>query len=251
MLIQHHDRIRWLIPDHYWAFSFPGGKIYLNVKESSMMLERAWGFYEQEKIKAVQAFLKPGDTFVDVGGNKGDFALLAAKIAGTTGQVVCIEPEPTNSSWISRSIGLNGYTNIRLCTLALSDRDGESLLHLGAKSGLHTLLTGAPDREHGSLKVKTRSLDSLLQELGTKSVKILKIDVEGAELQVLQGAAETIRANRDIILLLDVHPLLGVSLPEVFEYLRSLGLAAYQMRPPFDSPETPHDGLYDLVARRP
>src|SRR6202011_1161688 len=80
LLINHHEAIRWLIPDRYFAFPGPGGRIYLNVKESSMMLARAFGLYELRKVKAVQALLKSGDTFIDVGGNKGDFALLAAKI---------------------------------------------------------------------------------------------------------------------------------------------------------------------------
>jgi FkbM family methyltransferase len=80
-----------------------------------------------------------------VGGNKGDFALLAAKLAGENGKVVCIEPEPTNHGWIRRSIELNGYKNIHLSNLALSDRDGECTLYLGTKSGSHTLVSGAPD----------------------------------------------------------------------------------------------------------
>src|SRR5581483_2449965 len=146
LLIDHHQAIRWLIPDKYFVFSVPGGKIYLNVKESSMMLERALGLYEPAKTQAIRALLKPDETFVDVGGNKGDFALLAAKVAGPGGKVVCIEPEPTNFGWIRRSIELNGYKNIQLCNLALSDYDGEALLHLGTKSGFHTLLSGAPER---------------------------------------------------------------------------------------------------------
>lgn len=250
MLVKYHDKIRWLIPDRYFVYSVAGGKIYLNVKESSMMLERSFGLYEQEKIKAVQAFLKPGDSFVDVGGNKGDFALLAAKLVGESGNVVCIEPEPTNHGWIGRSIELNGYRNIRLCNLALADRDGECTLHLGTKSGFHTLLSGAPDRDQGTITVKTRTLDNLLRELKVGAVNILKIDVEGAELQVLRGAAETIRANPDMILLLDVHGSLGVNPAEVFECLHTMGLTACQMRPPYNVPATPHEGIYDVVARR-
>ena len=249
-LIEHYDRIQWLIPDRYSIFSVPGGKIYLNIKESSMMLERACGLYEPEKTRAVRALLKPGETFVDVGGNKGDFARFAAKIAGENGKVVCIEPEPTNYGWIRRSVELNGYRNIQVCNLALSDRDGESLLHLGTKSGFHTLLEGAPDREQGLLTVKTRRLDSLLQELGVPVVNVLKIDVEGAEIQVLKGAVETIRANPQIIVLLDIHPFLGVNPSEVFECLSSLGLTACQMVPPYDSPTAPHKEIYDVVARR-
>ena len=250
VLINHHEAIRWLIPDRYFVFSGIGGRIYLNVKESSMMLARALGLYELRKVKAVQALLKPGDTFIDVGGNKGDFALLAAKITGESGHVFCIEPEPTNCKWIRESIQLNSYENIYLFNLALSDRDSEALLYLGTKSGFHTLLSGQPERNQGCLKVTTRTLDALLRERKTPSVQMIKIDVEGAELQVLRGSVETIKNNPAIVLLLDIHPFLGVDPVQVFDFLGSLGLTVCQMQPPYNIPATPHPGIDDVVARR-
>ena len=104
-LINNHDRIRRFIPDRYFVFAEAGGNIYLNIKESPMMLARALGLYEPEKTKAIQDLLKSRETFIDVGGNKGDFALLASKIAGGHGRVICIEPEPANCGWNQRSQG--------------------------------------------------------------------------------------------------------------------------------------------------
>jgi FkbM family methyltransferase len=250
LLLINHDRIRWLIPDRYFVFTVPGGKIYLNIKESSMMFERSLGLYEPEKTKAVQYLLKPTETFIDVGGNKGDFALLASKIVGEAGRVICVEPEPTNFGWIQRSIELNSYKNIRLCNVALDDHDGESLLYLGRKSGFHTLLSGAPERDQGCIKVEIRTLDSLLPELGAVPVNMLKIDVEGAELQVLKGCTETVRSNPHILVLLDIHAFLGVDPVEVFDCLSSMGLTACRMSPPYNIPATPHKEIYDVVARR-
>lgn len=250
LLINHHEQIRWCLPNRYFPVPVPGGKIYLNLKESSMMLERCFWLYEQEKTRAVRHFLKPGGTFVDAGANKGDFSLLAAKIIGAHGKVVCVEPEPINFQWLSRSVVLNGYENIKLHNLALSDHDGEAVLHLGAKSGFHTLLSGAPERDLGSLTVETRTLDGLLRDAGMDSVNIIKIDVEGSELPVLRGAAETIRANSGIVILLDLHPSLGVNVVEVFDLLASLGLCVCQMHPPYDVPAVPTQEIYDVVAKR-
>jgi FkbM family methyltransferase len=249
-LVRNHDRIRCLIPDRYFAFSVPGGKIYLNIKESSMMFERSLGLYEPEKTKAVQDLLRPTETFIDVGSNKGDFALLASKIVGREGRVICVEPEPTNFGWIQRSIELNGYKNIQLSNVALSDHGGESLVYLGSKSGFNTQLSGAPERDQGSIKVRTRTLDSLLPELGAGPVNVLKIDVEGAELQVLKGATETIKNNPQILVLLDIHTFLGVDPVEVFDCLSSLGLTACRTCPPYNIPAIPQKGIYDVVARR-
>ena len=250
VLINHHEAIRWLLPNRYFAFPTHGGRIYLNLKESSMMLARAFGLYELRKVNAMQALFKSGDTFIDVGGNKGDFALLAAKITGDSGKVFCIEPEPTNCGWICKSIQLNKYQNVELCSIALSNDDSEALLYLGTKSGFHTLLSGQPERNQGCVKVTTRTLDSLLKDRKISSVQMIKIDVEGAELQVLRGSVETIKNNPDIVLLLDIHPFLGVNPAEVFDFLRSLGLTVCQMRPPYTVPATPHQGIDDVVARR-
>jgi hypothetical protein len=78
VLVNHHGVVSWLIPDRYFPYRLAGGRIYLNVKESPMMLARAFGMYEVEKMEAVRVLLRPGATFVDVGANKGDFTLLAA-----------------------------------------------------------------------------------------------------------------------------------------------------------------------------
>ena len=250
LLINHHDYIRWMIPDRHSIFSVPGGRIYLNLKESHMMLARSLGLYEPAKTQAIQTLVRAGDTFIDVGGNKGDFALLAAKIVGDDGKVICIEPEPSNVDWIRRSIGLNGYRNVKVCKLALSDHDGESFLHLGKKSGFHTLLSGAPDRNQGSINVRVRRLDGLLSELEVRRVDFLKIDVEGAELEVLKGAAETLRSNPKIVLFLDIHPFLGVNVSRVFDYLQGLGLAVCRVQSPYNMPATPTSDIGDVVARR-
>src|SRR6202011_3928023 len=136
-----------------------------------------------------------------------------------SGRVFCIEPEPTNCKWIRRSVQLNSYENIDLFSVALSDRDSEALMYLGTKSGFHTLLSGQPERNQGCLKVTTRTLDALLRERKTPSVQMIKIDVEGAELQVLRGSVETIKNNPAIVLLLDIHPFLGVDPVQVFDFL--------------------------------
>jgi len=250
MLIRNHHRIRWMIPDRYFLFSVPGGKMFLRPKESFMMLQRIFGLYETQKMAAVQQLLKPGGTFIDVGGNKGDFSLLAAKVVGDSGKVICIEPEHTNAGWIHSSLGMNRYRNITICELALSDQNGDAVLHLGTKSGLHTLRDSALERELGSVIVKTRTLDSLLQEKGIRHVDVIKIDVEGAELQVLRGALQTIAENPGIVLLIDIHPGLGVNPAEVVACLNSAGLRAYRMEAPFERAATPTTTLDEVLARR-
>jgi len=250
-LLKHHDRWSRLVPSFYYPYRFSGGKIYLDITESPMMLSRALGRYEPDKHQAFQHFLRSGDSFIDVGVNKGDFSLLAAKLVGKEGRVLAFEPEPSNCRWIRKSIHANGYSNITLFEMALSDENGEAQLNLGAKSGWHTLIPGQKGRGRGVIEVLTRSLDSILEEKGlAQSIRMIKIDVEGAEMAVLKGAINTLRANPEVVLLLDLHPHLGVDTREVCKFLEKLDFRLYKEKPPFDIPNPEYNELLQLVARR-
>ncbi len=215
-----------------------------------MMLARALHLYEVSKMAAVRRFLTEGQTFIDVGGNKGDFALLAALITGKTGKVLCFEPEPINCHWIRQSAKLNGYENIDLHELALSDRDGVAKLHLGRQSGSHTLLDDQPGRDAGVITIRTATLDTILETLSITKVDVMKIDVEGAELRVLEGARRTLTDNPRIVLLLDIHPFLGVAPERVCDFLTEMGFSMYSMEPPFDKTLDVYHNLQELIAYR-
>jgi FkbM family methyltransferase len=238
-----------VMPGFYYPYKFEGGRVYLNIKESRMMLMRALGCYEESKHLAFKRFLQPGATFVDVGCNKGDFTLLASRLVGPQGRVLSFEPHPENCRWIRKSIAKNEYSNISLHEMALSDSNGTAQLHIGEKSGFHTLLAGQPQREQGIIEVKTRRLDDLLAEVGfDRPVNALKIDVEGADMHVLRGARETIARSPGIVIFLDVHPHLGVNPREVCDFLRDLGLELYAEEPPFNVAIRDENALDALIA---
>ncbi|MDA1051695.1 MAG: FkbM family methyltransferase [Planctomycetota bacterium] len=132
----------------------------------------------------------------------------------------------------------------------MSDSDGTALLHLGEKSGWHTLLPGLPQRAQGTIEVRQRCLDTVLGELGVERVDVIKIDVEGAELQVLAGARDTLTRNERVVLLMDLHPYLGTSPVEVCRLLRDLGFSLYDMCLPH-TPALVSNQLTVLYAERP
>lgn len=235
-----------LLTGCYYPCHFVGGRMYLNLRESRFMMDRALGWYEPGRMKAVARLLKPGSTFIDIGGNKGDFALLAASKVGDSGNVFCFEPEPQNCRWIRESIKLNGYRHLKLFEMALSDSNGEAILYLGRKSGYHTLVGPAHDRDAGVITVKTRTLDDLLNEIHHESVDMMKIDVEGAELSVLRGAQKVLRRNPNIVLLIEVHPLLGANPTDVCDFLCGLGFSIRSV----DAPVTAEGLPMGLFASR-
>jgi len=222
-LVKNHYRLKWLLPNRYFVFRYPGGKIHWNPGDSRGMLARMLGIYEVDKMDAVRKLLKPGSTFIDVGANVGDYTLLAASLVGDSGHVVCFEPEPQNRHWLQRSIDINGYRNIDVFPVALSDSNGQASLYLGETAGYHTLIPGQSERQAGTITVTTRTLDSYLQELGRERVDMMKIDVEGAELQVLRGSRATLEKNPNMILFLEIHPGMGVDPVEVRSFLGQFG----------------------------
>ena len=234
--------------ERYRPYEFAGGLIYLDVDESPAMRRRAEGRFEPEKVAALQRLLKPGMTFVDVGSNKGDFSLIAARVMNDDGRVLAFEPMPENCHWIRKSIELNGYRSIRLFELALSDEEGRALLYLGKWSGWHSLL---PKEGRETIEVPTRTLDAVLAESGDAQVDVLKIDVEGAELPVLRGAERTLADARLSAILIDVHPDRGIDPADVCAVLARHG---FSFRDPAnidaELPEPPRDADEIFALRR-
>lgn len=207
--------------------------MFLDITESKMMLSRVLGEYERSKFAAIKSFLKPGGVFLDVGANKGDFSLFAAKIVGSKGCVLAFEPEPSNVYWLKKNIQANKKKNIHVFEVALDNRNGTGELFLGEKSGWHSLLANARATSEVSA-VEVRTIDHLFYEINfQRSITVMKIDVEGAELRVLEGA-EQLLAREDLVLLMDLHPQYGVEVRSVIDYLKRHGLRAFRELPPFD-----------------
>ena len=217
--------------DKYRKYKVRGYEVYLNISESLMMLKRALGRYEPEKFSAIENFVKKGMTFLDVGANKGDFSLFVGNIVGPSGKVVAFEPEPSNCKWIRKSIQINQLNNINLLEIALSNEDEERELYLGKKSGWHTLVEGAMDRNEGKINVNTQKLDSLFDSLNLSCVDAMKIDVEGAEFEVILGGENIIKKFRPVIFM-DLHPELGVDVSKIYEFFKHRNFVLSPMNNP-------------------
>ena len=204
----------------YRKFAVRGYNIYLNISESVMMLKRAMGKYESEKFSAIENVVQKGMVFLDIGANKGDFSLFAGQMVGSTGKIIAFEPEPNNCRWIRKSIQVNHFDNIVLMEIALSNENGDKKLFLGKKSGWHTLVKGQKDREEGEITIQTQKLDSIIDALNLTRIDVMKIDVEGAEYDLIKGGEKAIEKFRPIIFM-DLHPELGVDVHKIYEFFKS------------------------------
>jgi len=144
--------------------------------------------------------VEEGDVVVDVGANVGVFTLKAWKQAGQRGKVVSFEPESRNYKRLCRNIGINGCANVFPVNAAVSDFDGVADFYIKDVSLQHTLLprtTLSHDTQTVTTrKVEARTLLSVLEELGMNRIDFLKVDAEGAELEVLRGSEKLLSSKR-------------------------------------------------------
>jgi FkbM family methyltransferase len=160
---------------------------------------------EPEQAEAVASILRPGDVLIDIGANVGFYTILASKRVGKKGKVYAIEPFLRNLLLLSLHIKINRCSNVIIVPAACADVSGIALFQPGRNPAEGRILNSA-DSVDAALKivpVPMISIDDLCKKLSV-CPSVLKIDVEGAELRVLQGARETLRRCKPY-LFISVH----------------------------------------------
>jgi FkbM family methyltransferase len=144
------------------------------------------GSYEFQKRLLFERTIQEGSTVFDLGGFTGYYTLLASALVGPAGRVVVFEPLPRNLMYLHRHLALNKITNVTVIEAAVSDQNGTLSFQVGPSSAMGRLAEG------GNLPVRAVSLDEMIESGELPEPQYLKVDVEGAEMQVLVGAARLI-----------------------------------------------------------
>lgn len=154
----------------------------------------------------IQKYLKPGNVFVDVGANMGIHTLAAASVMQNQGKIYAFEPLEETARLLKKTALFNTHLDIiEIHTAAVSNRTGYQKLFLAKTSGLHSLfpLTGAYAEDVPPIEVPVVKLDDVLNNI---TVDLIKIDAEGSEVNILEGAQSIIRKNLDIGLIVEFFP---------------------------------------------
>ncbi len=156
------------------------------------------GNHEPEVQKLLASVLRPGMVYYDVGANVGFFAMIAARLVGPSGQVVCFEPLPDNARQIEYNARLNGFSNVTVRCEALGGSNRTEVFRTSAEPtwGMLATVGKAPELVTGEIPVEVRTLDSLRGAQDLRPPGLIKMDVEGAEVEALAGALQTLDANR-------------------------------------------------------
>jgi FkbM family methyltransferase len=173
--------------------------------------------------------LRPADTFYDIGANVGLYACLAADVVENA--VTAFEPHPENADRLVQNVACNG-ANVSLHRCALAEEGGNAELEIALEkvgSAGHSLVGTPGGENHRRIEVAKRRGDELIAAEGLPRPTVLKIDVEGAEYDVLDGLEETLSHRTCRLVYCEVHPeqlrMAGRSVDDVREKLEGYGFS--------------------------
>lgn len=152
------------------------------------------GSYEREQTRMFEELVQPGTVVYDVGAAVGYYTLLAARLVGRNGHVVSFEPDPKNAAFLRQHVAVNSLENVTVHESAVGNTNGRMRFAHGTGTGTGHI------SDQGGLEVKIQRLDDFVASR-KKPPTHVKIDVEGAELQVLDGARTILTTARPTLFL--------------------------------------------------
>lgn len=218
-----------------------------------VLLEREDWF--EDELPFVRRALDPGATVVDVGGSYGLYAVATGRAVGTAGHVWTYEPSPYSAHFLDRSLADNGIAHVTLTQAAVSDRAGEGALRIGDVMEGNSL-EGPDDAGGQRLAVPLVTLDDEAARHGWRDVALLKIDVEGHGLAVLDGASALLHRDSPLVLF-EVKDATTRFDTACCERIRSYGYRTWRLMPgagalvPFEPGAPPDEYLLNLFACKP
>lgn len=218
------SKIQWL--DGLCVHMYPGNEISRSIFVT--------GYYEPNEFYALDKILRQGMTFIDAGANIGLYTLFASKKVGEQGIVVAIEPSGREFHRLKMNVEMNALSNVRLLQVAVSNCPRRASLLVAAEehSGHNTLgnfgyESVVPQSEEW---VRVERLDDIAKQESLGRIDVIKMDIEGAELFALQGAAETLAQFHPIVLLELSDKTLehqGCKSEQIWEFLTKGGYRIY------------------------
>lgn len=188
-----------------------GPKIYLDTRDLSMsghlILD---GYWEDWITKLFLSIVKPGMTVLDIGANCGYYSLIAAHIVGNHGIVHAFEPNPFHHNNFIKSKNINGYKQIHLHKVALADKEGEITLFSPEK------FTASASLFKNQVEAGLKNIDDLVTNINVSAVNlseylpnskadVIKIDIEGAEPQIIDSIFDIINNSNEVKIIMEYN----------------------------------------------
>ena len=154
----------------------------------------------ESSLTYLDRFLEPNQTFIDGGANFGIYTVAASKIVGDSGNVLSFEPSVESFPVLERNVKLNEFSNVKLFNSALSSEEGISrLYHIDNAPNSYSLNSDSK-KSTTFEEVSTKTLDGIVNHNNIQKVDLIKLDVEGAEEEVLKGAKSLLLRDKPKVL---------------------------------------------------
>jgi FkbM family methyltransferase len=224
--------------------------------ERSLLLGTARHTREALSLRLWSSLAEPGLSVVDVGAHVGVFTLFAARGVGPGGHVWAVEPNPQSFRYLGRNVRKNGFGNVTTVQAAASDQPGTAVLRVLAGDRTQSSVVDLGQPLDNRFEVVTARLDDLV---GARVVDLMKIDTEGNELSVLQGAPRLLATLRALIVECNGAALraAGSSPGDLTSTLEREGFVAYavdedrrRLVPRTGAADWPR-GVFNVLAARP
>jgi len=165
------------------------------------------GGFEDAERTFVGNFLRSGMVVIDVGAHHGFYTLLASKKVGPAGRVLAFEPSPRERKKLLRHLRLNLCLNVKIWDCALGRAAGNAELFIidGTQTGCNSLRPPNSVQPTKSVPVRLESLDECMEREGIEHIDFIKMDVEGAEMEVLNGATRLLDRRPRPVLMCEVY----------------------------------------------
>jgi FkbM family methyltransferase len=188
--------------------------------------------YEADNYSFLKHQLQPGDHVIDVGAHLGLFSVISAQLVGAAGKVICFEPTPATFEVLRQTLERNKAANVIPVWGAVSSRNGTDEFFVSEIAGCNSnsLVLNKDRNCVETVPVHLYTIDAVVNEHDLRPV-LIKIDAEGAELDVLKGGVLTLRTQKPA-LILGLHPAFitqkGDSLVEIWDSLMQCGYTVSQ-----------------------
>jgi len=174
-----------------------------------------------------------GNTIVDVGANIGWHTLEYARLVGSSGKIFAFEPVAENFNLLQKNIHTNNYQNITCTQKAISNQIKQVTIELSTRIGDHRIIE-EKSSDRPTINVDAITLDSFFEN--ENKIDFLKIDAEGYDFFVLQGAEQIIQKNPQLVIFIEFNPYLlnlnNVEPKKLVEFLINLGFTLYDVEKP-------------------
>ncbi|HVY60715.1 MAG TPA: FkbM family methyltransferase, partial [Planctomycetota bacterium] len=211
-----------------------GHALYVDPLDSIGQAIARGGCYEPETVEVFRRLVGPGAVVVDAGAHLGQYSVLGAAAVGPGGAVHAFEPDPVTFGRLRENLALNGATGVRCNNVALAREPGRATLYL-ADIDVSAGNSLARTRHYGGTEttVEVTTLDAYAAAADLRRLDLLKADVEGAELPLLEGGARTIERFRPrLILELSVHgAAFGYAAADLVARLEGWGYHVFRIGP--------------------